>query len=67
MRTVNSDNQNLVQMMVSPPPTSKMYHAQIEINVTLNHNVVFIANSLVCNLFVTDDTTEKNNLFPELH
>ena len=36
---------------------------KIEINVTLNHYAVLIASSHVCNLIVTDDTTEKIKSF----
>ena len=56
-----SDKKNLVQMMVSLPPTSEMYHEKIRINV-LQHSLFCIDRSFICNLDVTDDTTEKNNL-----
>ena len=39
---------------------------KIEINVTLNHYVVLIASSHVCNLIVTDDTTEKIKSFTRI-
>ena len=60
-----SDKKNLVQMMVSLPPTSEMYHEKIRINV-LQHSLFCIDRSFICNLDVTDDdTTQKNNLLHE--
>ena len=66
MRTVNSDSQNLVQMMVSLPPTLKINHEKIEINAynpllcCIDAILWTLSISVVCNLDVTDDTTEKN-------